>query len=398
MRRRLVNCLLVAGSITFALALAEAGLRLCGVSYPNLYQHDYYRGSSLRPGAEGRYTKEGNAYVRINSDGLRDVEHSEKKPKGTYRIAFLGDSYAEAFQVPLEQSFWKVMERDVGACPGLGGRKIEAINFGVSGYGTAQELVTLQRSVWKYSPDLVLLSFTTWNDVRNNSLVLEPDRVRPFYTLQEGALVLDDSFRESARFRRAETWPWRLKEALRAHFHLAQLVFNVTADWNTRRGRNAYQDPRFEGIFKVDNGLDLLAFRPPADRSWQDAWTVTDALLTEFNREVRAKDAKFLVVTLTAGFQVNPDLSVRETVMQRLGTRDLFYPDERIKQLGEMQQFAVLNLAQPFAAYATEHHAYLHGFLNAAIGEGHWNVEGHRLAGDLIAQKVCQMELAPAGS
>jgi len=51
----------------------------------------------------------------------------------------------------------------------------------------------------------------------------------------------------------------------------------------------------------------------------------------------------------------------------------------------------VLNLAAPMQAYADEHHAFLAGFKSTKLGIGHWNAEGHRLAGELIAQKICRM-------
>ena len=68
------------------------------------------------------------------------------------------------------------------------------INFGVSGYGTAQELLTLRHYVWDYSPDIVLMAFLPGNDVRNNSKELEPEKLRPFFRLRDGELELDRSF------------------------------------------------------------------------------------------------------------------------------------------------------------------------------------------------------------
>ena len=61
---------------------------------------------------------------------------------------------------------------------------------------------------------------------------------------------------------------------------------------------------------------------------------------------------------------------------------NLFYPDFRIKALGERRGFAVLNLAPPFQAYAESHHVFLHGFSNTRMGSGHWNENGHRYAGN----------------
>src|SRR5437588_12888009 len=125
-RRRL---LLVLFGVVFGLALVEIGLRLIGFSYPEFYGADARRGYSLRPNMEGWYRKEGEAYVRINSDGLRDREHSKTKPPGVFRIAVVGDSYAEAFQVDEEKAFWSVMERRLQGCTALAGRRVEVINF-----------------------------------------------------------------------------------------------------------------------------------------------------------------------------------------------------------------------------------------------------------------------------
>src|SRR5437763_13084370 len=165
-RRRL---LLVLFGVVFGLALVEIGLRLIGFSYPEFYGADARRGYSLRPGMEGWYRKEGESYVRINSDGLRDREHAKAKPPNTIRIAVLGDSFVEALQVPYEQSFCAMLEQQLNSCPAAAGRKFEVINFGVSGYGTAQELITQRNNVWQYSPDIVLLAVTTNNDITDNS-------------------------------------------------------------------------------------------------------------------------------------------------------------------------------------------------------------------------------------
>src|SRR5215471_18886388 len=99
-RRAKLAALLV--STALAALVAEVGLRVAGVSYPNFYQPHPVRGWELRPGAEGRWTKEGDAAVAINSLGMRDREVVVAKPAGTVRIALLGDSCTEALQVPVE--------------------------------------------------------------------------------------------------------------------------------------------------------------------------------------------------------------------------------------------------------------------------------------------------------
>lgn len=100
------------------------------------------------------------------------------------------------------------------------------------------------------------------------------------------------------------------------------------------------------------------------------------------------RGSKFLVVTLSNPLQALPDPSVRQKAMQLLGVNDLFYPDKRIKALGDREGFPVLNLAPSFQSSAEENNICLHGFDNAVPCGGHWNAHGHQLAGKMIAKKI----------
>ena len=394
--------LMVLGTLIGVL-LCEVGLRAVGVSYPMFFQIDNNLGSSLRPGTEGWYTKEGQAYVRINSAGLRDREHVLSKPPRTLRIAVLGDSYAEAVQVPMEETFWSVLERELKGCSALTGREPEVINFGVSGYGTAQELMMLRHRVWSYSPDIVLLAFLTGNDVRNNSRILEQDERRPYFVFQNGQLISDFRFQDSWGFRLRQTDAaqaiYRIlnssrvfqviiqaKRALKAHSaHLDRYSIGF-------HSANAADDPDviatpWEGY--AETGIDATVYAEPQDPVWKEAWEVTEGLIVLMRDDTKKKDADFLVVTLSNGSQVHPDPAVRRAFAKRLGVPHLFYPDFRIGDLGHREGIAVLNLAPLFQTYAEEHQIFLHGFENSRLGMGHWNKEGHQLAGRLIARKLC---------
>jgi hypothetical protein len=65
-------------------------------------------------------------------------------------------------------------------------------------------------------------------------------------------------------------------------------------------------------------------------------------------------------------------------------------PDRRIADLGRREGFPVIRLPERMQRYAEQHGTYLHGFDNTVLGEGHWNVEGHRLAGEWIAEAICE--------
>jgi hypothetical protein len=378
--------------------LAELALRLTGYSYPEFYQVDQSRGYALRPGMEGWYRKEGESYVRINSDGLRDREHLKTKAADSIRIAVLGDSYPEALQVSQEQAFWSVMENQLQQCAAFAHKKVEVINFGVSGYGTAQELITLRERVWQYSPDVVLLTVTTNNDITDNSRALKKTEEVPYFTYQNGALVLDDSFKTSRPFVLRQSILSRLGRWFKDHLRLVQAIneghhgFKILlASWKERlKETNGKQTSISDSPSQIEDiGIDNLIYLEPADVVWNDAWSVTEGLIRQIRTEVEQHGARFWLITLSNAPQVAPNSKLRQDFLKRIGATDLFYPDYRIKALAERENIPAIILAPELQAYAEQENVFLHGF-EPNIGNGHWNARGHRVAGELIAKKLCE--------
>ncbi|HEV2766071.1 MAG TPA: hypothetical protein VGV38_24010, partial [Pyrinomonadaceae bacterium] len=60
--RRRVKLLVFSVSVLLALLVAEVGLRAVGYTFPVFYTTDEELGYALRPGMEGWYRKEGEAY------------------------------------------------------------------------------------------------------------------------------------------------------------------------------------------------------------------------------------------------------------------------------------------------------------------------------------------------
>jgi hypothetical protein len=392
---RLKWALLITVSGLVVLAAAELALRVADFSYYwALYKRpDPVLGWAPPPGTEAWQRFEGRARVRINSAGFRDREHATGKPPGTLRIAILGDSFAEAVQVPLEHTFWSVLERQLGDCRALEEWSIEVLNFGVSGYSTAQELLTLRHRVWSFQPDVVLLAFFVANDLVENSPVLDEDPLRPYFVYEGDRLVLDDSYRRSARYRRHDSWYGGMGAGLLGHSRLLQALHRaldiVQVRWQGRSQAAASEAPNFP----VDPRLDVRAFRAPADPDWRAAWRVTEGLLKEMDRATRDHGARLVVVTLSTGIQVHPDPELRARFADFLGVEHLFYPDWRIRALGDAEGFAVINLAADMQLAATFYGLWLHGFDNTRPGIGHWNETGHAMAGEQIADRLCHGEL-----
>jgi hypothetical protein len=378
--RKFVGILaLIVFGFGLALGVADLGIRIANRWFPYFYCYDAYRGWGLNANTQGSYRREGESYVRINADGFRGPDYVRPKPPGTVRVAVIGDSYVEAIQVAEDQTFTSVIGRTLADCPLLKGKRVEALNFGVDGYGTAQELFTLRSKVWSYQPDIVVLAIFLGNDIRNNSVVLEGDQCRPFFVYDHGQLRLTGPFEDSPSF--------KLWCMARFDYRDLRLLDLFTNSWEIVHG--GHGGPTAD--HPVEHAINYSIYRPPAEKSWQDAWQVTEGLVAAVHDEAASHGAMFLAVTEDTGIQVWPDPAVREKFARQLKVPDLLYPDHRIAALGQRDNFAVLTLAEPLQRYAEEHRAFLHGFKNTPMGFGHWNATGHAQAGALITQKLCSM-------
>jgi lysophospholipase L1-like esterase len=102
---------------------------------------------------------------RTNSHGIRsNREIPYEKPPGVFRILGLGDSFTLGYEVDLQDTYLYQLEEDLHK---EGATNAEVVNLAVSGFGTAEELITLVNEGFKYSPDLVLVGYFV-NDIENN--------------------------------------------------------------------------------------------------------------------------------------------------------------------------------------------------------------------------------------
>jgi hypothetical protein len=338
---------LAAGAALAAAAVLEVALRLAGYSTPQLHQLDADLGWSLRAHKSGAYAAEdGRTHVAINAAGFRDRQHALDKPDPVYRIAILGDEYSEAMSVALRDTWWWRLEPELQRCDFQPGKLVEVLNFGVAGYGTAQELVLLQKTVMRYAPDLVLLQFAA-GDVIDNSFALTPEKLRPFYFLDaHGVPRIDESFASSPDFARRMQTRYRLAAEIADHSRALELVREL-ARQTFIPPAHAEPDPALLG--------------PPRDRVHEDAWRVTEALIAKAADYARRNGAELALVVVPPARQASEAKS---------------YADQRLTALGASLRMPVITLGgslQP-AQYART---------------GGWTSAGHRAAAELIAQRLC---------
>lgn len=339
-------------------------------------------------------------YVRINSKGLRDREYPYEKPAGTFRILVLGDSFADALEVPLEDSFQEVLEalsNEREDAP------IEVINGGVWGYGNDLELLFYRLEGYKYQPDLVLLAFQSTSDVLENHQGMETrymgQAYKPFFVLRDGELTLTN-------------WPFPVEQVKSPP---PQGPVGHVKAWLAGHSRFYHVAGRFikrrlEGLAGVLQGIGAMNPRPgdtiasgipmavniyaeDYPPEWEEAWAVTEAILAQLNREVAANGGRLAVLLLPDRNQV--ESSTWEGQQQQFPAMkerqwDLDKPNRIMRALLAEEKIPLVEMLDEFTAHAEETGRPLY-----YPKDGHWNVEGHRLAGELLAAKLCQQRLSP---
>ncbi|MGB0722829.1 MAG: hypothetical protein ACPGU7_10590, partial [Gammaproteobacteria bacterium] len=362
----------------------ELGLRLIGFSNYWAFSRtpDPYRGFKPMAGVSARQMAEGDAWVRINSVGFRDREWTAKA-EGVHRIAVLGDSFTEAVQVPVERTWWRVLEGRLRAC-GYRGGEVEVLNFAVSGYSTAQALETLRREVPAHGADEVLLAFFVGNDVAENHPDLNPDPVRPYLLPTEDGWVMDYGFREHPSYTRRIGVAGRLYRDLVPHSRLIQAV-SYLLDLHTVMGMRGGEQARWYW----EPGIDARVYAPPRDPQWRQAWAATAELLRRLDRESRRQGASLRLVSVSSGVQVHPDRRGPDALARRLAVPDLFYPEWWLSRTADELGIRYLALAPALSERARREGAFFHG-LDGASGTGHWNAQGHDAAARLVADALCR--------
>lgn len=211
--------------------------------------------------------------VRQTGFGLRGPEdlRVEKQP-GRRRVLVLGDSYVWGFGVNQSELFSE---------PEVHQSADELLNFGVSGYGTDQELLYYLRRGTNFGVDEVVLAFTPYNDIENNLAAEQYGYAKPYFTLADRLTLHRDHVR-----------PRPLQGRLN-QFRLRSRVWNLI-DEGVRSMENSVARSRGVGGVAAARAVILR----PEDVTARDRAGVelTLAILLRLRDEVKARGAEFSVI------------------------------------------------------------------------------------------------------
>ena len=376
--------LAIAG-VAVALLVVEAGLALrparhCGGT-PPFWRPDRDVGWALVPGirreaAVCRGTETvARHVVEVNALGQRDRPRTYARTPGRRRVLVLGDSFVEAMQVALEETFSARLEGQLG---------VEMLNAGVSGYSTDNELRAFAARGARYAPDAVLLLVYVGNDVEENGPRLylsNPHGLPPKPWLaaphpSRGLALCLAAHRTAGRITAATPGLlWSRSRLVRA------ALTTGTEDVLGFACAGATGPPLVPGVPEL-----LGVYGAPETPAWQEAWETTAATLHDLVGRVRASGARIGVVLGPAGIEIDPRIrGFQAAFFPAVHARrwDYEYPYRRLGDLLASEGVPWMSLVPALRA-----HRARTGRSGYYEWDAHWDAEGHTVVAEALAPFV----------
>ncbi|HKQ60820.1 MAG TPA: SGNH/GDSL hydrolase family protein [Candidatus Polarisedimenticolaceae bacterium] len=353
------NLALLAGALSIALLLAEAGTRLFTDIQPPISRRHPVVGRTYRPHYVGvRHVSESGHEVRLrfDRDGFRGPDRPYERPAGVRRLALIGDSIVAAIGCQEEDTAAAVLERLLRASqPEV---RWEVLNFGVSGSSTGQELVLWRELASRYHPDLVVVGYFAGNDFADNSRRLTQSP-RIYFRLDDAGRL--EQLPLATVRKRASAW-------LDEHSRLYVLQ-KYAKDLLKQRTFDALR-PLESGaqIFRVDDGGELAG-----------DWALNLKLIEEFRDDVERRGTPFALALFPCGAQVDPEVWKR--LLERAGALapalDAEHPERRIAAFCAEHGIPLIPMLEEFRRAPRETPLFFQG-------DGHFSEAGNRLAAEAI--------------
>jgi hypothetical protein len=367
------------------------------------------------PGALIRHTNHLDFWAenRANHLGFLDREPPAAGSHASCRIAFFGDSFVEAAQVPVEKKFHVLLENRWNAENPR--RKLETMAFGYSGTGQANQLPWLELSR-PYEPNVIVLVFVS-NDFANNNTWLEAARngwhpfhpPRPFLYRDEGSayrlLKPDPEWQKHLLVQTGNTPEERTKRwayhKLEKNFYLYallhklwQLHANDASTWHSNLPlilATLRAMPEEKGRFgdwqpPGDLDMDQMFYAERMPPVFDEALADTEAALRLWKKEADAMGIP-LVILATHSVEYSAPRSNSSASLRRG-----ISPDRQLRRLEAIADKLGLPVINQAAYIRSDG-----GELKQASfpHDGHWNAYGHMTAAGAIKQyllahpKIC---------
>jgi len=200
MKKIIFNIIKFGLSFFLGLIVIESYIQLAEIDSTSLSKNDSLLGSSIKPNKKLIAFNEGFYVGGSNNYGYWGPSYDLQKPDECYRMALIGDSYVEGHQVFERNHFRSLLEQ--GLSNKLN-KKVEVLNFGMSGFNLNDGFCMYYDLVKKFKPDLTLI-FVSNEDFSNTN----SSNRRPRCVIDGDSLYIDYSFRDLPEYLHREKTAW----------------------------------------------------------------------------------------------------------------------------------------------------------------------------------------------
>lgn len=250
------------------IALLEVGCRFYAPQAPiGLTKDILNRGRFTTPGTYNNNQREFSVTVDVNTYGFVDYEWNDTD---TTDILFIGDSFVQGAQVPMDQAIGRILHNTLSQ---------NVKSMGVPGAGTTTELLLLETWLDVLDPNVVILGFLPSNDILNNHPDLESKPDKPFIDLT--------IWRSNNTVSIHLNEPTVDQSGWSSHSHLLRWLIRASHTKNIATS-------------KLDKGngvpIDWHVYDPEIDATWTEAWSITETLFHQMNELCSSKDIALKIV------------------------------------------------------------------------------------------------------
>jgi hypothetical protein len=201
----------------------ELFIQNSGVGNLSISENDRQNGQVLKKSTNIINFNEGFYIGKTNKYGYYGPDYDTIKSEGSLRIALIGDSYVEGHQVFDRNHFRFLLEKNLNDSLN---RKVEVLNFGMSGFNLNDNYCYYNNFVKSFNPDLTFL-FLSDEDFTSKS---NKNR-RPIANYENNELKIDYSFRKSKEFLYREKTSWFRGKSITLGYVFIMLQYLKSDKW-----------------------------------------------------------------------------------------------------------------------------------------------------------------------
>ena len=312
-----------------------------------------------------------NAEVHINNDGNRDYEYSRDKNEGIKRIAIVGSSVAFGFNLKLDDTFGKKLEKKLNEK--YAESNYEVLLFGRPGFSAKETYACVKDEIFDYNPDLIVYSFVQNNYENSSFEEFFANQTKTKIANNKTSIEKSESFLKKIR----EKW-WKVKQNdtlkyFRSHFHFYLFTANSIA--SILRELSPVEKEKAQSIASLF----------PDDPEFKKKIRNTETWITSINMECKIMNVPFCLLMHPYEMQVN------EEGVEKWKSKGINIPDDVLmgksiaimKQYSENEGFLFIDVTPALRANNNnEDELFLSG------DYGHYSEFGHEIIAAKLADEL----------